>query len=119
MGKRKTTEQFISEAIKVHGDKYDYSKVEYKGCDTNVLIICPKHGGFNQRPFLHLKGSGCVHCNTSVIRRTSLYGIATVDVVDATSPENRKAYSTWIEMLSRCYNPAMLNRFPTYNDVTV
>lgn len=43
MSKKKTTEQFISEAIKVHGDKYDYSKVEYKGCNTDVLIICPIH----------------------------------------------------------------------------
>lgn len=62
MSKKKTTEQFISEAIKVHGDKYDYSKVEYKGCNTDVLIICPIHGEFSQTPTHHLLGCGCKRC---------------------------------------------------------
>ena len=43
---RKTTEQFIKEAKMVHGDKYDYSKVEYINNRTKVCIICPKHGEF-------------------------------------------------------------------------
>ena len=32
---KKTTEQFIKEAKEKHGDKYDYSKVEYKDCENN------------------------------------------------------------------------------------
>ena len=47
MGKRKTTEQFIAEAKAVHGDKYDYSKVEYKNNKTKVCIICPIQGVHN------------------------------------------------------------------------
>ena len=35
-----TTKQFISKAIKKHGDKYDYSKVDYIGSNDKVIIIC-------------------------------------------------------------------------------
>ncbi len=59
----KTTEQFIEEARKVHGDKYDYSKVEYINSNTKVCIICPTHGEFWQNPLVHLKGSGCPRCS--------------------------------------------------------
>jgi len=62
MSRRKTTEEFIQEARKVHGDKYDYSKVEYKDARTNVTIICPEHGEFPQLPTHHLKGCGCKKC---------------------------------------------------------
>lgn len=43
MGKRKTILEFIKEAKEVHGDKYDYSKVEYTNNRVKVCIICPKH----------------------------------------------------------------------------
>jgi predicted nucleic acid-binding Zn-ribbon protein len=60
--KRKTTEQFIKKAIEVHGDKYDYSKVEYINANTKVCIICPEHGEFWQTPRNHLNGKGCLDC---------------------------------------------------------
>jgi hypothetical protein len=44
--KKLTTEEFIKRAIAVHGDKYDYSKVDYKNKEEKVCIICPKHGEF-------------------------------------------------------------------------
>jgi hypothetical protein len=59
---RKTAEQFIKEAKEIHGDKYDYSKVDYVNCDTKVCIICPKHGEFWQTPNKHLSGRGCMKC---------------------------------------------------------
>jgi len=59
---RKTTEQFIEEARQVHGDKYDYSKVEYVNSATKVCIVCPEHGEFWQRAGEHLKGKGCIKC---------------------------------------------------------
>ena len=62
MSKKKTTEQFVLEAKKVHGDKYDYSKVEYVNNIAKVCIICPKHGEFWQNPSLHLSGVGCKKC---------------------------------------------------------
>ena len=57
-----TTEEFINKAKKIHGDKYDYSKVEYKGCKEKVCIICPEHGEFWQIPDNHLRGEKCKKC---------------------------------------------------------
>ena len=53
------TERFIEKATNVHGDKYDYSKVNYINSTTKVCIICPKHGEFWQTPSNHLQGSKC------------------------------------------------------------
>jgi hypothetical protein len=60
--KTKTTEQFISEAKLVHGDKYDYSLVEYKNCKDCIKIKCVEHGEFEQTPEIHLSGCGCQKC---------------------------------------------------------
>ncbi len=59
---KKTTEDFINEANKVHKNKYCYDLVIYNGCDNNVKIICPEHGIFEQTPYNHLKGHGCPVC---------------------------------------------------------
>ena len=63
MPNRKTREQFISDAIKIHGDKYNYSLVEYINTHTKVKIKCPKHDIFEQLPQDHLKGCGCQKCS--------------------------------------------------------
>ena len=63
--KKLTTEEFIQRSIKVHGNKYDYSKVNYVNYNTKVTIICPEHGEFQQTPQEHLRGSGCPKCNQS------------------------------------------------------
>ena len=59
---RKNNNGFISDARCVHGDKYDYSKVEYINANTKVCIICPEHGEFWQTPHSHLNGRGCPLC---------------------------------------------------------
>ena len=63
---KSTTEKFIEKASKIHGDKYDYSKVNYINAQTNVCIICPKHGEFWQTPNNHLEGKGCKICGHNV-----------------------------------------------------
>jgi very-short-patch-repair endonuclease len=65
MPKRKTTAEFIKEAKAIHGNKYDYSQVEYKNSQTKVKIICPEHGEFEQSPNSHLQGAGCPKCGGS------------------------------------------------------
>ena len=60
--KRITQEEFINKSKKVHGDKYDYSKVKYIDLETPVEIICPIHGSFYQKPEHHLMGHGCQKC---------------------------------------------------------
>jgi len=60
---RKTKEQFIKDSIKVHGEKYDYEKVDYVNWKTKVIIICKIHGDFSQRPNDHLASkAGCMKC---------------------------------------------------------
>lgn len=56
-------EKFIEKAIKRHGDKYDYSKVEYTNSLTKVCIICPEHGEFWQTPQSHIRGYNCPKCS--------------------------------------------------------
>lgn len=72
--KRSTTEQFITKAVEKHGDKYDYSKVEYVRNSNNVDIICEEHDIFSQTPNEHLDGSGCPYCG---IERTRLARLIT------------------------------------------
>ena len=62
-------DEFITKARKVHGDKYDYSKVEYINSQTKVCIICPIHGEFWQSPNPHLRGKGCGLCRESHLER--------------------------------------------------
>ena len=58
-------EDFIKQARKVHGERFDYSKVEYVNYKTPVCIICDKHGEFWQTPGNHLNGCGCQKCRNS------------------------------------------------------
>lgn len=55
------TDQFIEKARKIHGLKYDYSLTDYKKNDTDIIIICPIHGQFKQKPTCHLNGE-CIKC---------------------------------------------------------
>ena len=82
MAKRLTTAEFIEKAKKKHGNKYDYSKVEYINAKTKVCIICPVHGEFWQTPDKHLCGHSCYFCNDKrkmsresyIERTTSVHG---------------------------------------------
>lgn len=76
MSKRKTIEEFVVDAKRVHGDKYDYSKVGYVNNTTKVKIICPKHGEFLQTPKGHLSGKGCFKCGRD---RIALSGLLRID----------------------------------------
>ena len=62
--RRKTLEEFIKEAKATHGNKYDYSCVNYKSNNTKVKIFCNKcKKYFEQRPSSHVRGQGCPFCN--------------------------------------------------------
>lgn len=60
--RRKTTEEFIQQAIDVHGDKYDYNGVEYNTSRKRVTITCKEHGDWHVLPSSHLQGIGCPRC---------------------------------------------------------
>ena len=62
-GTKLTQEEVISDFKKVHGDKYDYSLVEYISNDNEVIIKCKIHGEFKQKPYDHLSSIlGCPTC---------------------------------------------------------
>lgn len=60
-----STEEIILKAKKIHGDRYDYSKVNYKNINEKIEIICLKHGVFEQDYYVHLRGCGCPICSLS------------------------------------------------------
>ena len=68
---KRSTEEFIRKSKKIHGNKYDYSKVQYINNSTKVCIICPEHGKFWQVPSSHLRGKGCPNCNESQMEKNT------------------------------------------------
>jgi len=65
VSKSKNTYFFIEKSNTIHGNKYDYSLVDYKNTKTKIKIICSEHGVFEQTPNSHLNGSGCPNCKNS------------------------------------------------------
>ncbi len=61
MAKKITKDEFLRRAKQLHGDRYDYSEVQFTNMRTEVVILCPVHGIFKQPPKRHLK-SGCRKC---------------------------------------------------------
>lgn len=83
MVKRLTNDEFIKRSRNTHGDKYDYSKVEYINAQTKVCIICPVHGEFWQKPSLHLQHKGCMRC---FLDKKSALFVARVSMTEITIP---------------------------------
>lgn len=69
-------DEFIKRANEVHGNKYDYSLVNYKDTRTKVEIICKEHGSFFQSPNKHMQGNGCPACGRE---RTAEHNFLTLD----------------------------------------
>lgn len=82
----KTKEKFINEAKKVHGDKYDYSLVEYSNSKNKVKIYCFKHGIFEQEANSHLQGIGCPNCG-----------------FEASANKNRNSLEEWITLFKEVH----------------
>jgi predicted nucleic acid-binding Zn-ribbon protein len=59
---KQNTKIFIEKARKVHGNLYDYSKVDYVRSKQEITIVCSIHGEFQQMPCKHLMGHGCPEC---------------------------------------------------------
>lgn len=58
----KKAKTFLQDAFLVHGDTYDYSRMEYKTVKDKIDIVCKVHGSFWQTPQKHLSGQGCPSC---------------------------------------------------------
>ena len=67
----KSTLQFVSDAIRLHGNKYGYAEVAYVHSKQKVAIRCPIHGVFFQVPYVHLAGKGCPSCSSAASKMES------------------------------------------------
>jgi len=68
--KKLTQDEFLTKAVAVHGDKYDYKHVVYVNGITKVRIVCAEHGEFLQTPASHLGGHGCIVCGDAQLLTT-------------------------------------------------
>jgi hypothetical protein len=94
-----TTELFISKAKEIHGDKYDYSAVNYDVGKNKIQIICKNHGLFEQLPQNHLKGYNCPECAGTLVKRETFikrakeihrdkYDYSNIEFIDMLKPIN-------------------------------
>lgn len=60
--KQLTFEQFTVKAKEIHGDTYEYSKLELVNGKSVATIVCKIHGEFTQGAAQHLMGQGCKVC---------------------------------------------------------
>jgi hypothetical protein len=57
-----SNKEFIDIANDIHGNKYEYSKINYINSKTKIIITCKNHGDFIQTPTSHLNKKGCPIC---------------------------------------------------------
>lgn len=89
---------FINKSIIIHNNMYDYSKVLYESSIKRVVIICPKHGEFEQTPSRHISGAGCQLCsadrkssnNTEFVERAACIHGDKYDYKDVNYINNRE-----------------------------
>jgi very-short-patch-repair endonuclease len=98
MNTSKKTELFIAKARKIHGDRYDYSSVNYINAKKYVTIICSDHGIFEQTPSNHLSNYNCQKCannfklttelfiNKANVIHNNLYNYSKVNYINADTP---------------------------------
>lgn len=86
------TENFIKKAQEIHGDKFDYSLVNYINSRTKVKIICPEHGAFEQLPYSHLKyKNACKFCSYEIVANKRR--LTTKDFIERSKYIHRNKYN--------------------------
>lgn len=96
-------DKFVDRARNIHGDKYDYSKVNYEHSKKKVQIICRIHGSFFQTPHAHIIcGQNCPKCASLMggSKRTGENNVAHLDYVKEkkmVTCQERYGANTWAE----------------------
>lgn len=81
----KGRDEFIRQAAALHGNRYDYSCVDYVSNSIPVTIICPEHGEFKQRPSTHIRpgavggAAGCRKCLSRARTLSQLEDVSTLE----------------------------------------
>ena len=94
MPKRLTLEQFIHKSSEVHQNKYSYEHSVYINSSVKIIITCPLHGNFEQRPMDHMRGRGCVKCSLLTQQSTlmSRYGESHPSKVSEFKEKRKQTY---------------------------
>lgn len=116
MSGKQTQEIFLEKATKVHGDKYDYSKVVYEGSQIKVDIICKMHGTFLQSPANHIRGQGCRACGSERNRIASKE--LTKDFISAVSIIHNGKYS-YSKLMSEYRTERIVVGCPIHGDFEI
>ena len=116
MGRKSLTlEEFIKRAVKAHGNKYNYSLVNYVNNSTKVTILCKDHGEFKQKPNDHFNGSGCPKCANFTISNTLIQRAKKVFVKKAQKVHGVLTY-TYEKVQYKNTNEKVLITCPIHGD---
>ena len=53
---------FIARARTIHGERYDYSQIDYRNARQKIEVVCEEHGPFLTLPSNFIRGRGCPAC---------------------------------------------------------
>lgn len=73
---RRSFESYVEEARQVHGERFEYTGLEYRDAQAYLVILCKEHGQFKQQAYGHLKGIGCEKCSKPMYNLESFIKIA-------------------------------------------
>lgn len=73
---------YINKVKIIHNNKYDYTKVKYKGLNENIIITCPIHGEFILLAGNHLHGTGCPQCSSVSQYEDKIYNFLTNNKIE-------------------------------------
>jgi hypothetical protein len=123
VGGRLSRSEFIKRAKEIHGDKYDYSLVDYSHSKTPVIIICKIHGEFSQTPESHVKQrSGCQSCGARITvskDETELYRFVKSLAPDAIQTDRKTIYPKELDIVIPSHKLAVeFNGIYWHNDST-
>lgn len=109
-----TKEQCIKDFKKIHGDKYDYSLVEYNGTTKKVKIICPHHGIFEQTPNSHKNGDGCREC--ALLKKGEMFALTTQDFIKKANIFHNNFYTYSKTIYGKNNNDGVIITCPIHGD---
>ena len=98
--------EIIERFVNIHGDKYDYSLVNYTGIDNNIVIICDIHGEFEQSPQVHIMGCGCQNCG--IIKYSSSKKMTTQQIIEKAKYKHGDRYDYSKTIYCGIYEPIII-----------
>lgn len=116
------TEQLVYKLRRKYGDTYLYDKVRYG--NRMITLICPQHGEFTvSANFALNKSCSCPSCKYNRSRQHTYVDKHRLRTNDGRAnkirEENRKAYTKWVNMFTRCYNRNYKKKTPSYEGCSV